>query len=141
MPGRELNGIHQAMEYLPWGNKQGLDELTGPPPINATGKHVVILGGGDTGADCLGTAIRQGAASITQLEIMPRPTGERPSSQPWPTYPMIPARISPNKVIATIVVVRPFGVGANMPIMGMNPPNVNAAAEANAAWVGRALVL
>jgi glutamate synthase (NADPH/NADH) small chain len=89
VPGRELNGIHQAMEYLPWGNKQGLNELTGPPPINATGKHVVILGGGDTGADCLGTAIRQGAASITQLEIMPRPTGERPSSQPWPTYPMI----------------------------------------------------
>jgi len=89
VPGRELNGIHQAMEYLPWGNKQGLAELSGPPPINAAGKHVVILGGGDTGADCLGTAIRQGAASITQLEIMPRPTGERPSSQPWPTYPMI----------------------------------------------------
>ncbi|MCX6425588.1 MAG: glutamate synthase subunit beta [Actinobacteria bacterium] len=89
VPGRELNGIHQAMEYLPWGNKQGLAELSGPPPINASGKDVVILGGGDTGADCLGTAIRQGAASITQLEIMPRPTGERPSSQPWPTYPMI----------------------------------------------------
>ncbi len=89
VPGRELNGIHQAMEYLPWGNKQGLDELSGPPPINAAGKHVVILGGGDTGADCLGTAIRQGAATLTQLEIMPRPTGERPSSQPWPTYPMI----------------------------------------------------
>ncbi|NDF02990.1 MAG: glutamate synthase subunit beta [Actinobacteria bacterium] len=89
VPGRELNGIHQAMEYLPWGNKQGLAELSGPPPINAAGKHVVILGGGDTGADCLGTAIRQGAASITQLEIMPRPTGERPASQPWPTYPMI----------------------------------------------------
>ena len=89
VPGREFNGIHQAMEYLPWGNKQGLAELSGPPPINAAGKHVVILGGGDTGADCLGTAIRQGAASITQLEIMPRPTGERPSSQPWPTYPMI----------------------------------------------------
>lgn len=89
VPGRELNGIHQAMEYLPWGNKQGLAELVGPPEINAAGKHVVILGGGDTGADCLGTAIRQGAASITQLEIMPRPTGERPASQPWPTYPMI----------------------------------------------------
>ncbi|MSO32903.1 MAG: glutamate synthase subunit beta [Candidatus Nanopelagicaceae bacterium] len=89
VPGRELNGIHQAMEYLPWGNKQGLAELSGPPPINANGKHVVILGGGDTGADCLGTAIRQGAATLTQLEIMPRPTGERPSSQPWPTYPMI----------------------------------------------------
>ena len=89
VPGRELNGIHQAMEYLPWGNKQGLAELSGPPPIDAAGKHVVILGGGDTGADCLGTAIRQGAATLTQLEIMPRPTGERPSSQPWPTYPMI----------------------------------------------------
>jgi glutamate synthase (NADPH/NADH) small chain len=89
VPGRELKGIHQAMEYLPWGNKQGLNELTEAPPINAAGKHVIILGGGDTGADCLGTAIRQGAASITQLEIMPRPTAERPSSQPWPTYPMV----------------------------------------------------
>jgi glutamate synthase (NADPH/NADH) small chain len=89
VPGRELKGIHQAMEYLPWGNKQGLNELTEAPPINAAGKHVIILGGGDTGADCLGTAIRQGAASITQLEIMPRPTEERPSTQPWPTYPMI----------------------------------------------------
>jgi glutamate synthase (NADPH/NADH) small chain len=88
-PGRELIGIYQAMEYLPWGNKQGLNELETTPPINAAGKHVVILGGGDTGADCLGTAIRQGAASVTQLEIMPRPTEERPSSQPWPTYPMI----------------------------------------------------
>ena len=71
------------------GNKQGLNELNEAPPINAKGKHVVILGGGDTGADCLGTAIRQGAASVTQLEIMPRPTQERPTSQPWPTYPMI----------------------------------------------------
>ena len=86
--GRELNGIFQAMEYLPWGNLQGLGEII-EPAINVRGKHVVILGGGDTGADCLGTAIRQGAASVTQLEIMPRPTAERPSSQPWPTYPMI----------------------------------------------------
>jgi glutamate synthase (NADPH/NADH) small chain len=89
VPGREFKGIYQAMEYLPWGNKQGLGELDGEAPINAAGKHVVILGGGDTGADCLGTAIRQGAASVTQLEIMPRPSDERPSSQPWPTYPMI----------------------------------------------------
>ena len=89
VPGRSLKGIHQAMEYLPWGNKQGLGELPGEPPINAHGKHVVILGGGDTGADCLGTAIRQGAASVTQLEILPRPTDERPGTQPWPTYPMI----------------------------------------------------
>jgi glutamate synthase (NADPH/NADH) small chain len=88
VPGREFVGIYQAMEYLPWGNLQALGE-TNEPLINVQGKHVVILGGGDTGADCLGTAIRQGAASITQLEIMPRPTGERPSSQPWPTYPMI----------------------------------------------------
>ncbi len=88
-PGRELKGIYQAMEYLPWGNKQGLNELNEAPPIDAKGKHVIILGGGDTGADCLGTAIRQGAASVTQLEIMPRPTEERPTSQPWPTYPMI----------------------------------------------------
>ncbi|MGA0113338.1 MAG: FAD-dependent oxidoreductase, partial [Candidatus Nanopelagicaceae bacterium] len=89
IPGRSNKGVYQAMEYLPWGNKQALDELTQEPPINANGKHVIILGGGDTGADCLGTAIRQGAASITQIEIMPRPTEERPSSQPWPTYPMV----------------------------------------------------
>jgi glutamate synthase (NADPH/NADH) small chain len=89
IPGRENRGIYQAMEFLPWGNKQGLNQLDSAPPINTSGKHVVILGGGDTGADCLGTSIRQGAASVTQLEIMPRPTGERPSNQPWPTYPMI----------------------------------------------------
>lgn len=86
--GREYKGVYQAMEFLPWGNKQALGEVTAPD-INVSGKHVVILGGGDTGADCLGTAIRQGAATITQLEIMPRPTDERSSAQPWPTYPMI----------------------------------------------------
>ena len=89
IPGRDAVGVYQAMEYLPWGNKQALSELTSEPAINASGKDVVILGGGDTGADCLGTAIRQGAKSVTQLEIMPRPTEERPSNQPWPTYPMI----------------------------------------------------
>ena len=88
IPGRDLKGIYQAMEFLPWGNKQALGEVQ-TPPINVAGKHVVILGGGDTGADCLGTSIRQGAASITQLEIMPRPSNERPSNAPWPTYPMI----------------------------------------------------
>jgi glutamate synthase (NADPH/NADH) small chain len=88
VPGREAIGVYQAMEYLPWGNKQALGEID-QPLINAAGKDVVILGGGDTGADCLGTAIRQGAKSVTQLEIMPRPTDERPSNQPWPTYPMI----------------------------------------------------
>ena len=88
IPGRDLYGIYQAMEYLPWGNKQALGEIE-EPEIDVAGKDVVILGGGDTGADCLGTAIRQGAASVTQLEIMPRPTSERPSAQPWPMYPMI----------------------------------------------------
>jgi glutamate synthase (NADPH/NADH) small chain len=89
IPGREAKGVYQAMEYLPWGNKQALGELESAPEINAAGKNVVILGGGDTGADCLGTAIRQGAKSVTQIEIMPRPTQERPGNQPWPTYPMI----------------------------------------------------
>ena len=88
IPGRDNTGIYQAMEFLPWGNKQALGEVE-VPPINVAGKHVIILGGGDTGADCLGTSVRQGAASVTQLEIMPRPTEERPSSQPWPTYPLI----------------------------------------------------
>ncbi len=88
LPGRDLKGVYQAMEFLPWGNKQALGEIENPP-INVKDKDVVILGGGDTGADCLGTSIRQGAASITQLEIMPRPSDERPDSQPWPTYPMI----------------------------------------------------
>jgi glutamate synthase (NADPH/NADH) small chain len=86
--GRDFKGVYQAMEFLPWGNKQALGEVD-QPGINVAGKHVVILGGGDTGADCLGTSIRQGAATVTQLEIMPRPTEERPASQPWPTYPMI----------------------------------------------------
>jgi glutamate synthase (NADPH/NADH) small chain len=86
--GREYKGVYQAMEFLPWGNKQALGEVE-VPPINVAGKHVVILGGGDTGADCLGTSIRQGAASVTQLEIMPEPSVDRPSGQPWPTYPMI----------------------------------------------------
>jgi glutamate synthase (NADPH/NADH) small chain len=85
VPGAELDGIHQAMEYLPLANRA----VAAEPAISARGRHVVIIGGGDTGADCLGTALRQGAASVTQLEIMPRPPRRRPDSQPWPTYPMI----------------------------------------------------
>ncbi|WP_269854416.1 glutamate synthase subunit beta [Streptomyces sp. RPT161] len=87
VPGRELNGIHQAMEYLPLANKVQEGDYVASP-ISAEGKHVVVIGGGDTGADCVGTAHRQGAASVTQLEIMPRPADERPAHQPWPTYPM-----------------------------------------------------
>jgi glutamate synthase (NADPH/NADH) small chain len=87
VPGRELSGVHQAMEYLPLSNRVCEGSLA-QTPIDAAGKHVVIIGGGDTGADCLGTAHRQGAASVTQLEIMPRPPEERPAGAPWPTYPM-----------------------------------------------------
>ena len=88
VPGRDLRGIHQAMEYLPFANKvqEGDIEVS---PINAHGKHVVIIGGGDTGADCLGTAIRQGAVSITQLEIMPMPPEVRAASNPWPQWSLI----------------------------------------------------
>ena len=88
VPGRELDGIHQAMDYLPQANRAALGEPV-VDQIVATGKDVVVIGGGDTGADCIGTAIRQGARSITSLEIMPQPGDERPENQPWPTYPMI----------------------------------------------------
>jgi glutamate synthase (NADPH/NADH) small chain len=87
-PGRELAGIHLAMEYLVPANRVQEDDLA-ESPIVATGKDVVIIGGGDTGADCLGTAHRQGARSVTQLEIMPKPPSERPDSTPWPTWPLI----------------------------------------------------
>ena len=87
VPGRELNGIHQAMEFLPQANRVAVGEEV-EDQITAEGKHVVIIGGGDTGADCLGTSHRQGAASVTQFEIMPRPGEDRPAGQPWPTYPM-----------------------------------------------------
>ncbi|WUH94047.1 glutamate synthase subunit beta [Streptomyces sp. NBC_00433] len=88
VPGRELNGIHYAMEYLPLANKVQEGDFVAPP-VTAEGKHVVVIGGGDTGADCVGTAHRQGALSVTQLEIMPRPSDERPAGQPWPTMPAI----------------------------------------------------
>jgi glutamate synthase (NADPH) small chain len=88
VPGRELSGVHFAMDFLPGANRvqQGdFDE----PPLTAAGKDVVIIGGGDTGADCLGTAHRQGARSVTQLEILPRPPEQRSDAMPWPTYPMV----------------------------------------------------
>ncbi len=88
VPGRELAGIHQAMEYLPLANKVQEGDMD-DSPINVNGKHVVVIGGGDTGADCIGTAHRQGAASVTSLEIMPRPPEERSATNPWPQYSMI----------------------------------------------------
>ncbi len=88
IPGRDLRGIHQAMEYLTPANKVQAGDLP-ESPITASGKRVVIIGGGDTGADCLGTAHRQGAKSVHQLEIMPRPPDERSEVTPWPTWPLM----------------------------------------------------
>jgi glutamate synthase (NADPH/NADH) small chain len=85
--GRDVRGVYQAMEYLPQSNRV-VNGDTVPDQITAAGKNVVIIGGGDTGADCLGTAHRQGAKTVTQLEIMPQPGTERTPTQPWPTYPM-----------------------------------------------------
>ena len=90
VPGRELTGIHKAMDYLPLQNKRNLgDQIPDEQFISAQGKHVVILGGGDTGADCLGTAQRQGAKSIKQFELLPRPPEARTPEMPWPYWPMI----------------------------------------------------
>ncbi len=99
VPGRELAGIHQAMEYLPAANHACAGDAAGSaagcaagcaagrPPVSADGLHVIIVGGGDTGADCLGTALRQGAASVIQLDINPLPGPDRAPGQPWPVYP------------------------------------------------------
>lgn len=90
--GRELEGIHQAMEYLPYANRLAYgDTIEGSTtsPIDAKGKDVIIIGGGDTGADCLGTALRQGAKSVHSFEIMPQPPETRAPSTPWPTYPLM----------------------------------------------------
>ncbi len=88
VPGREFDNIYQAMEYLPFSNRVQLGDIDASP-IDVDGKHVVIIGGGDTGADCLGTAHRQGAASVTQLEIMARPPDERADSNPWPQFAFV----------------------------------------------------
>ncbi|MGH9176286.1 MAG: glutamate synthase subunit beta, partial [Vicinamibacterales bacterium] len=90
VPGRELQGVHFAMEFLAQQNRrcQG-DEVEDAQSISAAGKHVVIIGGGDTGADCLGTVHRQGAASVSQLELLPSPPQQRGSDNPWPLWPNI----------------------------------------------------
>ena len=90
VPGRELKGVHFAMEFLPLQNRrcEG-DDIPDSEFISAAGKHVVIIGGGDTGADCLGTVHRQGAKSARNLEIMPKPPGQRGANNPWPEWPQI----------------------------------------------------
>ncbi len=89
IPGRELKGIHYAMEFLPQQNHRNEGDTVDPSiAILATGKRVLIIGGGDTGADCLGTSHRQGAKSVHQIEIMPKPPEQRAASTPWPLWPM-----------------------------------------------------
>jgi len=88
IPGREFAGVYQAMEFLPLANRVQEGDLA-VSPITAEGKNVIIIGGGDTGADCLGTVHRQGAASVHQFEIMPRPPDSRADSTPWPLWPLM----------------------------------------------------
>jgi glutamate synthase (NADPH/NADH) small chain len=89
VPGRELGGIVQALDFLSMQNRALAGEKHGIEPINAWGKKVLVIGGGDTGADCVGTANRQGAAHITQIEVMPKPPEHRPADQPWPLWPQV----------------------------------------------------
>jgi glutamate synthase (NADPH) small chain len=97
--GRELNGVHYAMDFLKQQNKRvagidpfhnaGIESNIAPETISAIGKHVVVIGGGDTGSDCVGTSNRHGAASVTQFELMPKPPASRAGNMPWPTFPMV----------------------------------------------------
>jgi glutamate synthase (NADPH/NADH) small chain len=88
IPGRELKGIHFAMDFLKQQNKRVSDKDAGGQAIMATQKNVVVIGGGDTGSDCVGTSNRQKATSVTQFELLPKPAAERAAHMPWPTYPM-----------------------------------------------------
>src|SRR5205814_2784313 len=87
VPGRELAGIQLAMDYLEQQNRRVAGDKVNAADT-AEGKHVIIIGGGDTGSDCAGTALRQGAKSVTQFELMPQPPAERADSTPWPLWPM-----------------------------------------------------
>ncbi|MCV5222516.1 FAD-dependent oxidoreductase, partial [Escherichia coli] len=89
VPGRALKGVYFAMQFLGQNNRRANNMDVKGEEIHAAGKHVVVIGGGDTGSDCVGTSNRHGAASITQVEIMPIPPEKRPANMPWPQYPMI----------------------------------------------------
>lgn len=89
IPGRELNGVHYAMDFLTQQNRRNAGKEITSENIFASGKNVVVIGGGDTGSDCVGTSNRHGAVSITQFELLPKPPGARTEFMPWPTYPMV----------------------------------------------------
>ncbi|MBI2569971.1 MAG: glutamate synthase subunit beta [Candidatus Schekmanbacteria bacterium] len=88
VPGRDLDGVHLAMDFLAQQNRRVSGEAAGAPEITASGKRVIVLGGGDTGSDCLGTALRQGAKSVLQIELLPEPPRARGTRNPWPQWPM-----------------------------------------------------
>ncbi len=115
VPGRELNGVHQAMEYLPLANRVAEGDFE-TPPVNASGKRVLIVGGGDTAADCLGTALRQHAAGVTQLDINPRPGTGRAAGQPWPVHPKVYRMTTSHEEADSLALPRedgPAGAGAD----------------------------
>src|SRR5262249_8473301 len=89
VPGRELDGVHFAMDFLTQQNRRGAGLPVAGPDILATGRRVVVLGGGDTGSDCIGTSHRQGAKSVLSLELLPRPPDVRADTNPWPAWPLI----------------------------------------------------
>jgi len=89
VPGSTLAGVHPAMDFLAQQNRRVSGEAVTAPELVATGRHVVVLGGGDTGSDCVGTSLRQGAASVTSLELMPRPRDHRADDNPWPAWPWV----------------------------------------------------
>jgi glutamate synthase (NADPH/NADH) small chain len=89
VPGQELNGIHFAVDYLTGSTHRLLAGNGAQPPISAAGKDVIVIGGGDTGTDCVATALRQGCRSLVQFEILPRPPAERPPDNPWPQWPRV----------------------------------------------------
>ncbi|MFF4650874.1 glutamate synthase subunit beta [Streptomyces sp. NPDC001380] len=119
VPGRGLAGVHQAMEYLPLANRVCEGDFA-VPPVTAEGRDVVIVGGGDTGADCLGTVLRQRAASVVQLDINPRPGGDRAEDEPWPVYPRV-YRVSPAHEEARALAL-PHGTGPRRPGPGGPDP-------------------
>ncbi len=95
VPGRELDGVHYAMEFLPQQNRRVAGDTLDPSAdILATGRHVIVIGGGDTGSDCVGTSHRQGAASVTSLEVLPQGPEGRHSAEPWPLYPRMSFMVS-----------------------------------------------
>jgi glutamate synthase (NADPH/NADH) small chain len=135
VPGRSLGGVHLAMSYLEQENRRiAGDRIEPAERIDARGKHVIVIGGGDTGSDCVGTAHRQGAASVTSLELMPAPPSARAPSNPWPEWPLIMRSSTSHEEGG----VRAFGVRTRA-LLGDDAGHVRALAAERVGWVDGAL--